>query len=310
MSAKHFLSLLDLSASEAHGLVQRAIELKTERRGGILSERLRGTTLAMVFEKSSTRTKLSFEIAMRELGGQVVHLGANSQVARGEPMQDTARVLSGYCHGIVMRTFGQERLETLAKHSSIPVINALTDLYHPCQLLADMQTMSEVFGDISGLRCAWIGDGNNMAHSWIHAAAHFGLHLRLACPEGYDPERSILHAAQERCRQAGAGSIEVFREPEEAATEAAVISTDVWASMGQEEEAKARQRAFEGFQVNQSLMARARPEAVVLHCLPAHREEEITEEVLEGPQSRVWQQAENRLHAQKALLERFIEPLC
>jgi ornithine carbamoyltransferase len=260
----------------------------------------------MIFEKASTRTRVSFEVGMYELGGHAVYLtGQGTQIGRGEPLRDTARVLGGYCHGIVIRTFGHDVAEELARFAPVPVINGLTDLSHPCQVLADLMTSWERLGpaalDPGNARFAWIGDGNNMAHSWIEAAAILGLDLSLACPEGYDPDAEVLgHANQHADFRA---SIEVVREPKKACRGRHVISTDVWASMGEEAEQTARARAFSGFCVDEALLELAAPDVVVLHCLPAHRGEEITDAVLEGPHSAVFAQAENRLHVQKAVLE-------
>jgi ornithine carbamoyltransferase len=304
---RDFLSLNDLGADEFRGILARAIELKAIRERGETCHSLRGQVLGMIFEKASTRTRVSFEVGMFELGGHAVYLStAGSQIARGEPIEDTARVLSGYCSAILIRTFGHERLEALAKWSSVPVLNGLTDLYHPCQIVADLQTVTERRGDIAGWRYAWIGDGNNMAHSWINAAAILGLDVVLACPEGYKPDPAVIAAAEARIKESGSGSIQVVDDPAVAASGSDVISTDVWASMGQEEETTQRQAAFAGYCVDQSLVELASKDATVLHCLPAHRGEEISAEVLEGPQSAVWQQAENRLHAQKAILEAIV----
>ncbi len=304
---RDFLSLSDLSESELRSILSRAIELKEMRARGEVCHPLRGQTLAMIFEKASTRTRVSFEVGMFDLGGHAVYLaGQGSQIGRGEPIADTARVLSGYCKGIVIRTFGQERLEELAQWATVPVINGLTDLYHPCQILADLQTILEIRGTIDGLRYCWLGDGNNMAHSWINGAAILGLDLALACPEGYKPDAAIVQAAEERMRTSGRGSLTIVSDPAEAASGSDVLSTDVWASMGQEEEAEARRCAFTGYCLDQKLLEKANPGAHVLHCLPAHRGEEITAAVLEGEQSAVFRQAENRLHAQKAVLEAFL----
>ena len=304
---RDFLSLRDLEEAEVAQLFARAAKLKERRRRGVVEATLRGKVLGMVFEKASTRTRVSFEVGMFELGGHAVFLSAEgSQIARGEPIQDTARVLGGYCHGIVIRTVGQHRAETLARHAPVPVVNGLTDLFHPCQLLADLFTVWERLGAVSGARYAWIGDGNNMANSWCNAAALLGLHLVLACPAGFDPDPSILAAAQADVARRGRGSIRLVRDPAEAADQADVVSTDVWASMGQEAEAEARRVAFRGFLVDEALMARASDRAIALHCLPAHRGEEISAGVLDGPRSAVWQQAENRLHVQKAVLELFL----
>jgi len=305
MMKRDFLTLNDLDPSEVPTLFARAAALKSARRRGAVETSLEGRVLGMIFEKASTRTRVSFEVGMFELGGHAVFLSSEgSQIARGEPIQDTARVLGGYCHGIVIRTFGQHRAETLARYAPVPVINGLTDLHHPCQVLADLFTVGERLGrHIAGVKYAWIGDGNNMANSWINAAALLGLDLVLACPVGFDPDAGILAAARALQKKTGRGSVRLVREPREAADGADVISTDVWASMGQEEEADARRTAFAGYCVDSPLLAQAAPGAIVLHCLPAHRGEEIAAEVLDGPSSAVWQQAENRLHVQKAVLE-------
>jgi ornithine carbamoyltransferase len=304
---RDFLSLLDLAEAEVAPLFARAAELKERRRRGEVEASLRGKVLGMVFEKASTRTRVSFEVGMFELGGHAVFLSAEgSQIARGEPIQDTARVLGGYCHGIVIRTFGQHRAETLARYSPVPVVNGLTDLHHPCQLLADLFTVWERLGAIEGVRYAWIGDGNNMANSWCNAAGLLGLDLVLACPEGFDPEPGVLAGARAMLARRGRGSIRLVRDPGEAADGADVISTDVWASMGQEQEAEARRVRFAGYSVDERLLSRAASRAIALHCLPAHRGEEISAGVIDGARSAVWQQAENRLHVQKAVLELFL----
>jgi ornithine carbamoyltransferase len=307
-SKRDLLSLYDLGEGELDVVLERAIALKALRAHGEAHATLPGAVLGMIFEKASTRTRVSFEVGMFELGGHAVFISADgSQIGRGEPIEDTAKVLGGYCHGLLIRTFAQERAEALAASAPVPVINGLTDLYHPCQLLADLMTVRELRGQVSGLRYAWIGDGNNMAHSWLNAAAIAGFDLVIACPEGYDPDAEIVAEARRRMEASGRGSVAIVRDPAEAARGADVISTDVWASMGQEEAAAARARAFAGYCVSEELVAQASPEAIVLHCLPAHRGEEITAGALEGPRSAVWQQAENRLHAQKAILERLLQ---
>jgi len=315
---RDFLGFDDITASELCGLLLRAEELRFLRNTRTASPSRPGAVVALVFEKSSTRTRVSFEVGVAELGGHAVVLGRdNSQLGRGEPIKDTARVLSGYCHAIMIRTFGHDIAQELARYAKVPVINGLTDLLHPCQLLADLQTVLGHFGSTrtAGLgaldaeavlrarKYAWVGDGNNMANSWIEAAGLLGLDLALACPEGYEPDAGILAKAR---AQKGA-QILVTRDPKEAVAGADVISTDVFTSMGQEAETAVRLKAFEGYCVDAPLMKLALPSAMVLHCLPAHRDEEISEEVFEGPQSHVWRQAENRLHAQKALLE-FLLP--
>jgi ornithine carbamoyltransferase len=306
---RDFLSFDDVSEPEIDALLQRAVALKAARARREATRTLASSVLGMIFEKASTRTRVSFEAGMFELGGHAVYLAAEgSQIARGEPIQDTARVLGGYCHGIVIRTFGQHRAETLARWSPVPVINGLTDLHHPCQILADLLTVHELLGDVRRPRYAWIGDGNNMASSWIQAAAKLGFELVLACPAGYDPDARVLADARQAIARQGRGKITVVRDPQAAAAGADVISTDVWASMGQEDEAQARRAAFAGFEVDDRLVERASSIAIVLHCLPAHRGEEISASVIDGPRSAVWRQAENRLHAQKALLELFLGP--
>ncbi len=304
MSPRHLLTLLDLSADELVGLLDRADELKALRGTDAHPRPLAGRTVVVLLEKASTRTRVSFEVGIHELGALPLTLIAkDTQLGRGEPLDDTARMLSGYAHGVVYRTFGHDRVEALAAASRVPVINGLTEDYHPCQLLADLQVVRAHKGRLDGLRVAWIGDGNNMACSWMNAAARVGLSLRVACPEGYDPRPDLLS----RAREAGA-DVEVVRDPAEAADGADVVTTDVWASMGQEEENAARQVAFAAYQVDDALMARARADAVFLHCLPAHRGEEVAASVIDGPRSVVWEEAENRLHAQKALLELLIAP--
>jgi ornithine carbamoyltransferase len=308
--SKDFLSFWDLPDGGIEALIRRADEFRLLRQLREPHATRPGRILGMVFEKASTRTRASFEIAMFELGGHALYLGTQgSQLGRGEPIRDTARVLSGYCHGIMVRTFGQDRAAEMAQYATVPVINGLTDLLHPCQVLADLQTVVQRFrerGDVGqvlrSVKYAWIGDGNNMANSWIEAAGILGLDLALACPSGFEPDPDVYN----RARATERGRISVVRDPAEAIAGRHVVSTDVFASMGQESEADARRRAFEGYCIDAALMARAAPDAVVLHCLPAHRDEEITDDVIEGSQSLVWQQAENRLHAQKALLESLI----
>jgi ornithine carbamoyltransferase len=295
-----FLTLGDVPVEQWPALWDRAAHLKTHR----VQQTLAGKAVALVFEKASTRTRVSFEVGVFELGGHAVVLGSQgSQIARGEPIEDTARVLSGYCHAIVLRTFGQDRVAQLARHASVPVINGLSDQHHPCQVATDLFTVREHFGKIEGLRYAWIGDGNNMAASWIEAAGLFGLDLVLACPEGFAPDPLLVHAARDAQRGSGRGSITLTADPRHAAAGAHVVSTDVWASMGQEEDAARRRLAFAGYCVDGALVRSAAADAIVLHCLPAHRGEEITGEVLDGPQSLAWVQAENRLHVGKAIVE-------
>lgn len=298
---RHFLSLLDLSDQEARTLIARAIELKRMLKAGQDYRPLSRRTLAMIFEKSSTRTRVSFETGMVQLGGHALFLSPrDTQLGRGEPVEDSARVLSRMVDAVMIRTFRQETLERFAAYSSVPVINGLTDHLHPCQLLADMQTYQELRGDICGRRVAWIGDGNNMCHSFMEAAQLFDFELRIACPEGFDPNAALLAATGGRCA--------IVRNPNEAADGAHLVATDVWASMGQEEEQARRQTLFAPFQVTDAVMARAASDALFMHCLPAHRGEEVTASVIDGPCSAVWDEAENRLHVQKALLEFLIRP--
>jgi len=303
---RDFLSFWDVPDGGIEALIRRAEELRRLRAAGTPHATRPGRVLGMVFEKASTRTRASFEIAMFDLGGHALYLGLQgSQLERGEPLRDTARVLSGYCHAIMFRTFGQDRADEMASYARVPVINGLTDLLHPCQVLADLQTVVQRYGGddvartLRGVKYAWVGDGNNMANSWIEAAGILGLDLALACPAGYDPDPAVMA----RARATERGRITVVREPAAAVAGRQVISTDVFASMGQEAEAEARRKAFAGFCIDATLMQGAASDAMVLHCLPAHRGEEITDDVIEGSASAVWQQAENRLHAQKALLE-------
>jgi len=297
---RDFLAIPDFSREELDRTLELASNLKV---GAVREKPLAGKTLAMIFSKSSTRTRVSFEVGCVQLGGHPLFLSSRDiQLGRGEPVRDTARVLSRYVDGIVIRTFSQADVEELAQFASVPVINGLTDLLHPCQVLADLMTMRENFGpDLSTITVAWIGDGNNMANSWVNAAFRLGFPLRIAVPPGYEPDAAIL----ERAVAAGA-DVTILRDPAEAAAGADVVTTDVWASMGQEAEAETRARDFADFRVDQPLMDSASDHAIFLHCLPAHRGEEVTEDVFEGPRSRVFDQAENRLHVQKALMYRLM----
>jgi ornithine carbamoyltransferase len=289
-----FLAIPDFSREELLQLFDLAESMRT---GRYTDKPLAGKSLAMIFMKSSTRTRVSFEVGAWQLGGQALFLSPRDiQLGRGEPIADTARVLSRYVDGIMIRTFAHAEIEELAKHATVPVINGLTDLLHPCQILADLLTVRQHLGGWDGKRIAWIGDGNNMANSWINAAYRFGFELTLACPEKYEPADHLLERAKKVAR------VKVVRDPMEAAAGADVVTTDVWASMGQEDEAKARVKAFKGFSVTPMLMKRAEKKAIFLHCLPAHRGEEVASEVIDGPQSRVWDEAENRLHVQKAIM--------
>ncbi|HSJ10997.1 MAG TPA: ornithine carbamoyltransferase [Longimicrobiales bacterium] len=296
---RDFLSIDDYTREELLELLDLAHRMK---RGEYRERPLDGMTLAMIFEKSSTRTRVSFEVGAFQLGGHALFLSSRDiQLGRGEPIRDMARVLSRYVDGIMIRTFGQDTLEELAKFATVPVINGLTDLLHPCQIMADVMTIQENFGmDVSSRKVAWIGDGNNMAHSWLNAAYRLGFELRLACPEGYRPDPDILERAR------SGATILLTSDPQEAIEGADVVNTDVWTSMGQEAETQARLEAFAGYQVDDALMARAAGNAIFLHCLPAHRGEEVSDEVIEGARSRVFDEAENRLHAQKAIMARLM----
>ena len=296
---RDFLALSQFTKAELDAMFALTKELKQKTKSGVEHHLLKGKSLAMIFEKSSTRTRISFEVGMYQLGGHPLFISSkDSQMGRGEPIKDSARVMARYCDGVMIRTFAQETVEEFARYSSVPVINGLTDLHHPCQIMADIFTVIEHRGSYQGLKFAWIGDGNNMANSWIEAAAIFGFDLTLACPQGYDPDPRVLEWA----RQQGDSRIVVTRDPKEAASGADVLNTDVWASMGQEEEQKIREKAFAGFQLNEELLDLAQGNAMVLHCLPAHRGEEISDDVIEGPHSAVWDEAENRLHVQKAIM--------
>jgi len=302
---RDFISLLDLSRDEIENLFEHARVLKEEVAAGKYRNTLAGRSLAMIFEKPSTRTRISFEVGMTQLGGHSLYLApSETQIGRNEPLKDTARVISSYCDGIIIRTFEHEKVLELARWSAVPVINALSDLQHPCQVLSDMFTIIEHFGSLKGIKVAYIGDGNNVANSWVHAAGRMNIPLSLACPEGHDPDPRVLADAME-----GTGaSIRVVRKPADAARGAAVIYTDVWASMGQEHEEDERKKVFMSYKVDEALLKLASPHAVIMHCLPAHRGEEITDEAVEGRQSVVFAQAANRLHVQKAVLEWLLAP--
>lgn len=295
-NVRHFLTLTDLSPNEFRQIIKRAIELKAMQRRGDIFEPLRNKVLAMIFEKSSTRTRVSFESGMAQFGGHAIFLSSrDTQLGRGEPIEDSGRVLSSMTDCLMVRTFAHEKIEKLAKYSSVPVINGLTDEVHPCQLLADMQTYFEQRGDIKGKTVTWVGDGNNMCHSYMHAAKLLEFKLNIACPEGFEPLQKYIDETRD--------FIEITSDISAACTNSDLIVTDVWASMGQEEEKKAREKAFDAFQVTSNLMDLANADALFMHCLPAHRGEEVSAKVIDGDQSVVWDEAENRLHAQKALLE-------
>ena len=296
---KDLLKLLDLSREDITKILNVADQMKYNQKHGLSHTYLAGKTLAMIFEKNSTRTRVSFETGMFQLGGHAIFLsGKESQIGRGEPIEDTARVLSRYCDGIMIRTYGQEEVETLAQYAGIPVINGLTDFAHPCQVLADLMTVREHMARLEGLKLCFIGDGNNMANSLIVGGLKCGMDVSVACPEGYDPDPKVLEFAG----TVADAKFQLCRKPEEAAADADVVITDVWASMGQEEEAQERRAAFAGYQVNEALMKLAHPGAMVQHCLPAHRGEEITAQVFEDHAQEIFDEAGNRLHAQKAVM--------
>jgi ornithine carbamoyltransferase len=291
---RDFLQIPDFSRNEINSLFDIADRMKA---GKYKKKPIEGKSLAMIFKKSSTRTRVSIEVGTYQLGGHALFLSPRDvQLGRGEPIADTARVLSRYVDGIMIRTFAHQDIEELAKYATVPVINGLTDLVHPCQVLADLLTVRQQLGSVEDKRYAWIGDGNNMANSWINAAYVFGFDLDVACPEGYEPADHLLARAQKVAK------VRVVRDPMEAARGAHVVNTDVWASMGQEQEQKDRERAFAGYTVDEKLMKTADKDAIFLHCLPAHRGEEVAADVIDGPQSRVWDEAENRLHIQKAIM--------
>ncbi|MEI7816147.1 MAG: ornithine carbamoyltransferase [Desulfuromonadales bacterium] len=301
--SRHFLALHDYTKIELDGLLALAAELKNKQKSGVPHKLLDGKTVALIFEKASTRTRVSFEVGVFQLGGHALFMpSGSSQMGRGEPIKDSARVMARYCDGVMIRTFGQAIVDEFAKHSDIPVINGLTDLFHPCQIMADLQTVIEHKKSYTGLKFAWIGDGNNMANTWIEAAAIFGFELRLACPVGYEPDQAVMAWAQAKAP----GLITLTADPKAAVIGADVINTDVWASMGQEAEQKEREKSFVGYCLDDALLALAQPDCIVLHCLPAHRGEEISDAVIEGKHSVVWDEAENRLHIQKAIMAYLI----
>ncbi|MGN7611143.1 ornithine carbamoyltransferase [Magnetococcales bacterium HHB-1] len=303
---RDLLSFTDIKRDELQGLFQKAEHLKQSKHDGRIFRSLKGRTLGMIFEKSSTRTRVSFEVGMYLLGGKALFLSSKDiQLGRGETVSDSALVLSRYVDGLMVRTFGHSRVETMAKHATVPVINGLSDDFHPCQVLTDLFTFQENRGNIYGKKVAWIGDGNNMSNTWVQAAARAGFHLTIACPINYEPDPAVVKQATQEIQESGEknASITIMRNPMEAAENADLITTDVWASMGQEEESQQRMRAFKDYCVDQKVMEQANKEALFMHCLPAHRGEEVTSEVLEGPQSVIWDEAENRLHVQNAILE-------
>lgn len=295
MSVRHFLTLNDLSTSEAQAIIARAIELKAEHKSGKINDSFKHKVLAMIFEKSSTRTRVSFEAGMTQMGGSAIFLSPNdTQLGRGEPIEDSSRVLSSMVDIVMIRTFAHDKIVQFANKASVPVINALTDDFHPCQLLADIQTYIEKRGSIQGKTVCWVGDGNNMCQSYINAAKLFDFSLNIACPKGFEPRQDLIE---------NNSRITLSHSCDEAIRDVDLVVTDVWASMGQEEEQQARQKAFLDFQVNCERMDKAKPDALFMHCLPAHREEEVSSELMDDTRCVVWEEAENRLHAQKALME-------
>ncbi|MDU8501898.1 ornithine carbamoyltransferase [Pseudomonas syringae] len=303
MNARHFLSMMDYTPDELLGLIRRGVELKDLRNRGVLFEPLKNRVLGMIFEKSSTRTRLSFEAGMIQLGGQAIFLShRDTQLGRGEPIADSAKVMSRMLDAVMIRTYAHSNLTEFAANSRVPVINGLSDDLHPCQLLADMQTFLEHRGSIKGKTVAWIGDGNNMCNSYIEAAIQFDFQLRVACPAGYEPNPEFLALAGER--------VTIVRDPKAAVAGAHLVSTDVWTSMGQEEETARRMALFAPFQVTRALLDLSDKDVLFMHCLPAHRGEEISVDLLDDSRSVAWDQAENRLHAQKALLEFLVAPSC
>jgi ornithine carbamoyltransferase len=298
---RHLLAVHDLTQAEILNLFKKAKALKKRTARALV-----GHTIGLFFEKSSTRTRVSFEVAMVQLGGHPIFLSKKEiQIHRGETVADTARALSRYLNGLVIRTYDHHTIEEWARHATIPVINGLTDLHHPCQILGDLFTVFEKKGRVSGLKLAYIGDGNNIANSLIEGTLRLGMNISLACPRGYEPNKDVMDFGRQESKKTG-GTLQLSHEPEVAAKGADILYTDVWTSMGQESEAENRRKAFQGYQINRSLLKLAKPSAGVMHCLPAHRGEEITGEVLDGPQAMVWDQAENRLHIQKAILETFL----
>lgn len=302
---KDLLSIYDLSKKEVEEILARASELKANLKAGVREESLKGKTLAMIFEKPSSRTRISFEVGMYQLGGQALFLAQDIQLGIRESIPDMGRLLSRYVHGIMMRTFGHGKVVELARHASIPVINGLSDLLHPCQILSDILTIKEVLGDYQGVKVAYVGDGNNIANSWLEGSSLLGIDLAIATPQGYEPDAGITQGALEMAKTSGA-RIEMHWDPSEAVQEADIIYTDVWTSMGQESESQKRVMDFQGYQVDKQLVEKAKNQVRIMHCLPVHRGEEISAEVIDGEQSIVFDQAENRLHVQKAILEFFM----
>jgi ornithine carbamoyltransferase len=305
-AGRDFLSMADLNGAELEALLELGIRLKAEARAGTLKQELSGKVIGLLFEKPSTRTRASFETAVYQLGGQAMYLRADElQLARGEPLKDTARILGSYLNGLVIRTYAHKALIEFAEYAPVSIVNALSDLEHPTQIVADMLTVQEVKGALSNLRFVWIGDGNNVCNSWLLGSASMGMNMVVSCPKGFEPDETVTGKAQELAERSG-GTIDFVRDPEKAVEDADVIYTDVWVSMGEEKGAKAKERKFKGYQINSKLVSRAASDVSVMHCLPAHRGLEITDEVLEGSNSIVWKQAENKLHGARAVLAAFL----
>jgi len=305
-TGRDFLSMADLDRSEIQSLIELGIRLKSETKEGTLQPSLSRKVVGLLFEKPSTRTRASFETAVYQLGGQAMYLRADElQLSRGEPIKDTARILGGYLSGLVMRTYAHQNLVDFAEHAPVPIINALSDLEHPTQIIGDMMTIVETKGRLEGLKFVWVGDGNNVCNSWLLGGACVGMHIVASCPKGCEPEKSMVQNARKLAAQSG-GSIELVTAPKKAVKDADVLYTDVWVSMGQEKRAKAKEQKFKAYQINSKLVAEAKGDCSVMHCLPAHRGMEITDDVLEGEQSIVWQQAGNKLHSARAVLAAFL----
>ena len=306
LAGRDFLSVSDLSRDEIQSLMDLAVRLKSDSKQGPVEHRLTGKVVGLLFEKPSTRTRASFETAVYQLGGQAMYLRADElQLSRGEPLKDTARILGSYVNGLVIRTYAHQNLVEFAEYAPVPIINALSDLEHPTQIIADMLTVLEVKGVLQGVKFVWVGDGNNVCNSWLLGAATMGMNMVVSCPKGYDPNKRILEEARSLAKNSG-GSVSLVRDPVKAVDGADVMYTDVWVSMGQDKEAKKKVRAFKSYQINSKLVSKAKQDVAVMHCLPAHRGLEITDDVLEGPQSIVWQQGENKLHGARAVLAGFL----